>query len=63
MITKFSYFVNSDYNQTITISDYNQFLFKKIFEVDKKHIISSEKLRKSGNCIYDYAHSLFKEDF
>ena len=36
------------------------FLFKKIFG---KQIISSEKMRNSGNYIYDYAHSFFVEDF
>ena len=45
------------------LSDYNQFLFKKIFEVNKKQIFSSEKMRNSGNCIYDYGHSFFGEDF
>ena len=45
------------------LSDYNQFLFKKRFEVNKKQIFSSEKMRNSGNCIYDYAHSFFGEDF
>ena len=30
------------------------------FEVDKKQILfSSEKIRNSGNCIYDYAPSFF----
>ena len=29
--------------------DYNQFLFKKMFEVSKKQISSNEKLRNSGN--------------
>ena len=45
------------------ISDYGQLLFKKRFEVNKKHIFSSEKMRSSGNCIYDYAHSLYEVDF
>ena len=40
-------------------SDYLQFLFKKRFEVNKKGIISSEKMIDSGNYIYDYAHSFF----
>ena len=35
--------------------DYNQFLFKKGFEVNIKQIFS-------GNCVYDYAHLLL-EDF
>ena len=33
------------------------------FEVNKKGIISNEKMRNSGNYIYDYAHPLFGEDF
>ena len=45
------------------ISDYIQFLIKNIFEVNKKWIISSEKIRNSGNNIYDYAHSFDGEDF
>ena len=44
-------------------SDYSQFLFEKRFEVNKKHIFSSEKMRNSGNFIYDYAHSFFREHF
>ena len=40
------------------LSDYNQFLLKKRFEDNKKQIFSSEKMRNSGNCVYDYAHSL-----
>ena len=39
------------------------FIFKKGSEVDKKQILSSEKMRNLGNCIYEYAHSLFGEDF
>ena len=45
------------------LSDYNQFLFKKRFEVNKKQIFSSDKMRNSDNCIHDYAHSFFREDF
>ena len=45
------------------LSGYNQFLFKKRFEVIKKQIFFNEKVRNSGNCIYDYAHSFFGEDF
>ena len=45
------------------LSDYNQFVFKKRFEFNKKQIISSEKIKNSGNCIYDYVHSFFGEDF
>ena len=41
----------------------NQFIFKNGFEVNEKQIFSSEKMRNSDNCIYDYAHSFFGEDF
>ena len=44
------------------LSDDNQFLFQKFSEVSKKQIFSREKIRNSGNCIYDYAHSFFGED-
>ena len=37
------------------LSDYNQFLFKNSFKVNKKCIFSSNKMRNSGNCMYDYA--------
>lgn len=35
------------------------------FYINIKQIYSSEKIRNSGRCIYDYgyAHSLFREDF
>ena len=29
----------------------------------KTDFFFSEKMRKSGNCIYNYAHSFFGEDF
>ena len=45
------------------LSFYNLLLFKKRFEVKKKEFLSSEKMRNLGNCIYDYAHSFFGEDF
>ena len=47
-------------NSHQNLSDYNQFLLeKKRFEVNIKQIFSSEKMRNSGNCIYDYSHSFF----
>ena len=49
----------SDYN----LSDYIEFLFKKDLKLMKKRTISNEKLRNSGNYIYDYAHSFFGKDF
>ena len=36
---------------------------KKRLEVNKKQILSSEKMRNLDNCIYDYTHSFFGEDF
>ena len=45
------------------LSDYIQFLFKKRYDLMKKGIISTEKMRNSGNYIYDYAHSFFEKDF
>ena len=32
-------------------------------EEKKKQFFSGEKMRNSGNCIYDYAHSFFRENF
>ena len=40
-------------NSHQNIIKYIQFLFKKKIEVNKKQIFSSEKIRKSGNHIYD----------
>ena len=46
------------------LSGYIQFLFKKIFEFNKKEgIISSEKVRNSGNYNCDHTHSFFGKDF
>ena len=36
---------------------------KIVFEVNKKQIFSCEKMRNLGNCIYNYTHSFFGEDF
>jgi len=38
-------------------------LFKRIFQVYEKGIMSNEKMRNSDNHIYDFAHSLFGDDF
>ena len=43
------------------LSDYYQFLLNEDFKLIKKNY--SEKMRNSGNCIYDYAHWFFREDF
>ena len=45
------------------ISDYNQFLFKKRSEVNKKQIFTSKNMINSCNCIYDHAPSFFGDDF
>ena len=46
------------------LSDYIQFLLKiKDLNLIKEGIISTEKMRNSGNYVYDYAHSLFGKDF
>ena len=42
---------------------YNQFLFKFFFNLIKKRIISSEKMRNSGYYNYNYAHSFFEQNF
>ena len=44
------------------LPDYNQFLLKKI-ELDQQQIFSSEKIRNSAYCIYNYSRSFFREDF
>ena len=52
IIPKLSDFVNSDdfiEKSHLYLSDYNQFLFKKDLDLIKKGIISSEKMRNSGN--------------
>ena len=41
----------------------NHFLCKKRFKVNKKIIFCIEKMKNSGNCIYDNAQSFFEEDF
>ena len=68
IVPKFSDFVNStdlipNSKSHQNLSDYNQFLLKKIFEVNKKLVFSSDKIKNAGNCIYDYAHSFLGEDF
>ena len=44
-------------------SDYIQFLSNKMLNLTIKDIISSEKIRNSGNYNYDYAHSFLGKDF
>ena len=39
------------------------FYWKKDLNLIKKEIISSEKMKNSGNCNYDYTHSFFGKDF
>ena len=45
------------------LSDYVQFSLKKRLAVNKRGIISSETMRNSGDYVYDYAYSLFGNDF
>ena len=55
LLPKLSDFINSD-----------DFMVKKIIKdlnLINKGIISSEKMRNSGNYIYDYAHPFFGKDF
>ena len=66
IVPSFGDFVNFDDLIGKITSEYIRLqpvLFKKGFEINKKQIISSEKMRKSGNCIYEYAHSFFGNDF
>ena len=63
LLSKFSDFLNSDDFIGKITSEYIQFLFKKRFEFNKKGIISCEKIRNSGDYVYDYAHSLIGKDF
>ena len=39
------------------------FYLKRYFKLVKKQIFSNEKMKNSGNFIYDSAHSFFREDF
>ena len=45
------------------LSMYVQFLLKENLMLIKIDMFSGGKMRNSGNCIYDYAHSFFGEDF
>ena len=66
MLPRFSDLINSnDCIGKITSKSVRlkKLLLKKRFEVNKKQIVSSEKMRNSGNCIYDYAHSFYGMDF
>ena len=45
------------------LSDYIQFLVQKDLNLFKNEIISCEKMRNTGNYIYDYTHSFFGKDF
>jgi len=56
MLPKFSDFVNSDDWIGKIKSDL-------IPLVNQIQIFSNEKMLNSGNCVYDYPHSFFREDF
>ena len=45
------------------LSDYIQILLKKRFNLMEKVIISNDKMRNSGNYIYDHAHLFFVKNF
>ena len=45
------------------LSDHFQFLLKKKINSILKGIISREKMRNSGDYIYEYANSFFGKDF
>ena len=46
------------------LSDYIFFFYsKKDLNLIRKGILSSEKIRSSGNYIYDYAHSFLEKYF
>ena len=67
ILPKFNNFVNSDDCIGKITSKYIRlqpvFIQKTKIEVNKKQTFSNEKMRNPGNCIYDYAHSFFVEDF
>ena len=69
ILPKFSNFVNSEVcigkitSKSIRLPRASCFYLKKDLKLIKKEIFSGEKIRNSGNCIYDHAHSFFGEDF
>ena len=66
LLPKFNDFINpDDYMKKMTSKStrlYPVFIQTKIC-ILKKRITSSEKMRNSGNYIYDYDHSFFGKDF
>ena len=66
LLPKFSDFINYDDSvgkmTSKSIRLYPVFI-KKSFNLIKKGIISGEKMKNSGNYIYDYAHSFIGKDF
>ena len=66
ILPKFSDFVNSDdcMGKITSKSIRLQRVFsQKGFKVKIKQIFSSEKMKNSGDCIYNFAHSFFGEIF
>ena len=56
--------MNSDvFIESIASKSIRLYPVTKYFNLMKKMNISIEKIRNSGNYIYDYAHSFFGEDF
>ena len=60
ILSKFSDFINFDDKVYQNVSS---FYSKKDLNLIKIEIISSEKMRNSGNYNYDYAHSFFGNNF
>ena len=66
ILPKFSDFVNSEDcigKITLEFIRPQPVSIKKNIWSFKKQIFSIEKMRNSGNCVYDYAHSFFGDDF
>ena len=59
--SKFSYFIHSD--DCVGKIRSKSIRLQLGFVVNKKTDFSIEKMRNSGNCIYDYAHPLVEKDF
>ena len=67
ILSRFSDFVNSDdcirKNHIQIYQTTTSFYEKKNLKYIKNKFYSSEKLKNSGNFIYEYAYSLFGQDF
>ena len=63
LLPKYSDFINSDDWIGKTTSKYIKLMSSFYSKKDLNWIISSEKMKNSGNNIYHYAHSFFGKDF